>query len=855
MPKIQSFTVISALPERLKPLRSIAHNLWWTWNHDARALFNDLAAKVSWDNTSINPVELVNSLSTRELELIQNDDSFLKRLDSVCAQFKQYENSRNWWPNLVKDSTASGSVAYFSLEFALHESLTGYSGGLGVLAGDHLKASSDLGIPLVAVGLLYYEGYFSQYLNTDGWQQEAYIQINLNRLPIAPAENSRGEQVETKIRILGQDVLIRAWLVRVGNTPLYLLDTNFEENPPEFRSICSRLYGGDSHARIRQEMVLGIGGLRILEELGIQPAAFHMNEGHSACLSVEQMRQLKEKKGLNVEQAIQAIRKLNLFTTHTPVPAGNDAFPADLIGKYFSEYAEQLDISIEELINLGKIRTDAPDEPFSMPVLALRTASSANGVSLLHGRVSRNMWSEMWPKLEAQDTPISSITNGVHTSTWASHDSAKMFDRYIGPEWRDRVADHSIWEALDNVPDDEFWNLKAKARLKLVKFCRERVRMQLARRGAGRSEIASTDNLLNPEALTIGFARRFATYKRATLLLHDFERLCKIISDADRPVQFIFAGKAHPADHHGKEFIARLIHAEHHPNLKGKLIFIENYDVHVAAHMVQGVDVWLNNPRRPLEASGTSGMKVSLNAGLNFSVLDGWWCEAFDGRNGWSIGQGEEYEDAQYQDRVESNSLYDLMERELVPMFYERNDSDLPGEWIDMMRHAVKTVTPQFSAARMLQDYASRFYKPLLEARAEMEANNLENVKAEVEQVKRLEKGWKSVGIVKVETDEVDHVAIGEQVPVRVTVSLGEFSPADVAVELRLGELDVTKQLVSPEIRELRSCSKIDSNGTYEYVGTLPTCAAGTFGFETRVVPRISEKSQSNIPGLITWWQ
>lgn len=852
MPKIQSFTVISTLPDSLKPLRDLASNMWWTWNHGAREIFQRLA-RDRGPNSSINPMELVNSLSSEEIRSLESDSGFLAQLEDVTKSFQQYKADRTWWlENTGVDREQA--IAYFSLEFALHESLTIYSGGLGVLAGDHLKASSDLGVPLVGVGLLYYEGYFSQYLNADGWQQESYPQINLNRLPFTPALCPDGTQAETTVKIKGESVRIIAWKLQIGSIELILLDTNVEQNKAQHRAITARLYGGDLHVRIQQEIVLGIGGLRILGKLGIEPYMFHMNEGHSACISLEQMRQLMERKELTFDEALRGVRATNLFTTHTPVPAGNDVFPRALIEEYFREYAKELGISIDKLLKLGQVDPENADEPFSMPALALRTSASANGVSELHGHVSRKMWHEMWPDLPAEENPIKSITNGVHTATWASRDTADLFDRYLGPKWREETASPESWSAVSQIPDEELWRLRTRSRSQLISFCRERVKAQLMRRGAGRVELEHAKNLLNPDALTIGFARRFATYKRATLVLHDFERLCRLVSDTNCPVQFIFAGKAHPADQHGKELIARLVHAEHTPALRGKFVFIEDYDVHVGAHMVQGVDVWLNTPRRPLEASGTSGMKVAINGGLNFSVLDGWWCEAFDGANGWSIGQGEEYEDAHYHDQVESRSLYDLLEREIIPSFYVRNAGGIPSDWVRLIRHSIRTITPKFSANRMVADYATKFYGPKCQVHKNIVESDFDRVRQETKQIAHLRAHWKKLQVVDVETEEMDHLPIGEKLPIKVRVKLGDLSPEQVVVEIRHGALDATKKIRHAEVQQLSEYTSNGEAGSFEFNGVIPTNQAGTFGFEIRLLPRIGGVPETDIPGLITWW-
>ncbi|MCB0324458.1 MAG: alpha-glucan family phosphorylase [Bdellovibrionales bacterium] len=855
MPKLHRYSVVAKLPEKLLPLREIAANLWWTWDQNAINLFSRIA-KLRPASLRLNPVELINSLSTTELESLLRDNGLLAQLAEVVERFNDYKHSRKWWNSSVGSEQMSGtSIAYFSLEFGLHETLPVYSGGLGVLAGDHLKAASDLGLPLVGVGLLYYEGYFAQYLNAEGWQQESYPRINPNRLPISPALAADGSPLTCKVKIREADVYLRAWRVDVGCVPLYLLDTNIPENEPQYRSITARLYGGDHHTRVQQELVLGVGGLKMLNALGFEPDVIHMNEGHSAFVALEQIRKLMVERDLSFEEARLATSTSSHFTTHTPVPAGNDVFPNELVSEYFAPYAKELGIKTDPLLRLGRIDEENHGEPFSMTVLALKTSNSANGVSMLHERVSTQLWQGLWPDLPREETPIANVTNGIHTTSWTSRDMAELYDRYLGPDWREAVANPETWNAVNQIPDEELWRIRCRSRSLLVQHCRERVKKQLERRGAGPIEIDHAGTILNPEALTIGFARRFAAYKRATLILQDIDRLVRLLGDMDRPVQFIFAGKAHPADQRGKELISSLVHAQHRPELRGRFVFLEDYDMGIARRLVHGVDVWLNNPRRPLEACGTSGMKVAVNGGLNMSVLDGWWCEAFDGANGWSIGQGEEYESESYHDQVESRSIYDLLEREVIPIFFDRNEVNVPVDWLRMAKHSIRTIAPQFSATRMVSEYAKDFYDPAARKHRSMVSCNFQDIRTAARAVERFEAGWQKLRILGVDADRVDELPIGRDLPVTVRVQLGSFSPEEIAVEVRYGIIDITDRMQEPKITELTNSQRIGDDGVYDFSGTIATERAGSFGLSVRVFPRINGKAERFLPRLVTWWE
>ncbi|HTU02341.1 MAG TPA: alpha-glucan family phosphorylase, partial [Candidatus Sulfotelmatobacter sp.] len=607
-----TFTVVPKLPERLRDLVRIAMNLWWTWDPEAIDLLRRLEPRsLLWERCYGNPIRMLGLVSQERLTELAADESFLATLDRVSSRLTSYLDRPTWFAQA--HAGAGLGVAYFCAEFGIVEGLRFYSGGLGVLAGDHLKASSDLGIPLVAVGLLYRRGYFRQYLNADGWQQEQYPEADFYNLPLILERRADGTPVRVEIEYPGRQAQVQIWRAQVGRIPLYLLDADLETNRPEDRAVTGYLYGGDRDMRIRQEILLGVGGLRALAALGLEPTVCHMNEGHAAFLALERIRQVMDRHRASFTEAREVVAASNVFTTHTPVPAGIDVFPADLMDRYFGAIWPRLGLDRDSFLRLGRQNPQDPNEPFSMAVLAIRLSTAINGVSQLHGRVSRRMWGRLWPDVPVDDLPIGAITNGVHVRGWLSQDMAGLFDAYLGPRWVSHPADHSVWERVDNIPDAELWRTHERRRERLVAFARRRLRMQLEQRGAPPAERELADEVLDPKALTIGFARRFATYKRATLLFRDPERLARILSNPERPVQLILAGKAHPADQEGKDFIRQIIHFARRPEFRHRLVFLEDYDIKVGRYLYQGVDVWLNTPRRPLEASGTSGMKATAN--------------------------------------------------------------------------------------------------------------------------------------------------------------------------------------------------------------------------------------------------
>jgi len=868
---IRTYTVLPHLPGRLKALQHLAYNVWWCWNHEAISLFRRIDDE-RFEACDNSPVKLLSGIKQERLEELQNDDGFLVHMDRVVESLDNYLTSKNWFQETYGDENITPEelanryrLAYFSAEFGIHESIPVYSGGLGVLAGDHLKAASDLGIPLVGVGLMYREGYFRQYLTVDGWQQERYPENDFFNLPLIPEMSIDGrasaatsplalgqKPLLVSVPFPGRDVWARVWRIQVGRVPLYLLDTNIPQNNLEDRQITGRLYGGDNDMRIRQEMVLGIGGIRALRALGKMPTVCHMNEGHSAFSTLERIRILMEEHKIEFAAAREAVIAGTCFTTHTPVPAGNDMFAPQLVEHYFGGYLPQLRIDMQEFLGLGRQNPRDPNEPFCMTVLALRLSNTSNGVSKLHGSVSRKMWKAIWPELPEVEIPITSITNGVHTRSWLAPEMWQLYDRYLGVQWEDKPTDYSIWKRVDNIPNAELWRTHERRRERLVAFARVRLRDQLQRRGAPPAEIARAEEVLDPEALTLSFARRFATYKRGTLLFRNLDRLAAIINNKDRPVQILFAGKAHPRDHGGKELIAEIIHVSRRPEFRRRIVFIEDYDINVARYLVQGVDVWLNNPRRPLEASGTSGMKVCCNGGINMSILDGWWCEGYAGDNGWAIGAGEEYTDLAYQDEVESRAIYDLLEEEIVPLFYNRSSDGLPRGWIKMMKRAMATVCPVFNTNRMVQEYLERCYVPSAERFEKLAAGNLERAAALARWRRNLERDWSRIRVETVEAKGADPMEVGGHLEVQARVNLGNLKPDDVQVQLFHGAVDNQGEIPDPGTI-LMSHNGAAQGSSWLFHGTIPCRSSGHQGFAVRVLPHHADLANTFEPGLVCW--
>ncbi|NWG06595.1 MAG: alpha-glucan family phosphorylase [Chloroflexi bacterium] len=700
------------LPKRIARLSELAYNLWWTWQPESQRIFGRLDYDL-WERLGHNPIRLLREVDRSRLDLASKDAEYLALYDRMFANFDSYMNQKTTWISQSHPRLIGRPIAYFSMEFGLHETLPIYSGGLGVLAGDHLKEASDLGLPLTAVGFMYAQGYFSQRLSEDGWQEALNNVLDFHNLPALPVMDDHGNRLTVEVEFPDRFVTLGLWEIRVGRVPLYLLDSNLDPNSDFDKNLTARLYWSDLDRRVMQELLLGVGGVRALRALGYNPSVWHMNEGHAAFLTLERAREYVAG-GDTLEQALEKTRRQNVFTTHTPVPAGNDEFPLWLIEKYLAGFWPQLNISRDQLFDLA--RHHMPQgETFSMGVLALRNSDGRNAVSELHGRVSRQMWHSLWPDGEEDEVPITHVTNGVHVSNWMARRLYVLLSQYLGADWYDHLDEPEMWKKVDAIPDNELWAVRLHLKRKLSFYLRERVRDRWTVGGFHPVQVVSSGVLINPYALTIGFARRFATYKRASLILTDVERLLNIVNRPNMPVQIIFAGKAHPADEPGKQLIQQVYRQVKRAETGGRIVFIEDYDMNLARYLVQGVDVWMNTPRRPYEASGTSGMKAALNGALNFSVLDGWWREAYNGRNGWSIGEDRQLESQSVQDAQDAESLYATLENEIIPLFYNRDPKEISHEWVARIKDNLKTNIPQFSTRRMVKEYVERLYVKALE--------------------------------------------------------------------------------------------------------------------------------------------
>jgi starch phosphorylase len=848
--KLKTFTVTANIPERLNCLLEIAFNLWWTWNPEAIDLFRRVDHHL-WSSLGHNPVALLANVNQQRLETLAKDSVFIAHLDRVKEALDEYMGLPTWadteHPEFQEDK-----VAYFSMEFGLHECLPVYSGGLGVLAGDHFKSASELGLPMVGVGLLYHYGYFHQYLTQDGWQQEKYLENILHELPMRLVKGEDGTPLRVYVEIDGSRIAIQGWRVQVGRAQLYLLDTRIEGNDPSSKALTKRLYDSGDKVRVRQEMVLGIGGIRFLRALGIEPAVCHMNEGHAAFLGLERLRVLVSEKGLALHEAVEAVRAGNVFTTHTPVPAGIDLFPEDVIQEHFKNFADELRLTVHDLMTLGRQAPFNTSEPLSMAVLAISLSGHRNGVSRLHGKVSREMWKKIWTDLPTEEVPISHVTNGIHVRSWLSDEMARLFDRYIGPNWAADPLDHEIWSRVEQIPDNEIWRAKERLRERLVGWVRRVSAEQCSRRGANTRQIQAAQELLDPEILTIGFARRFATYKRGALLLRDLDRFLHMVSHPTQPVQFIFAGKAHPADDQGKHLIQDIFQQCRRPELQNRLVFIEDYDIDIARYLVQGVDVWLNTPRRPHEASGTSGMKVCPNGGIHLSVLDGWWDEAYTPEVGWAIGHGEVYDDPNLQDEIEANALYDLIENEIAPLYYDRGEDGLPRYWIEKMKASIQNLTPVFNTNRMLREYTEQQYLPALEIWRKLSADNYQGARMLSHWRKEVEKNWHTIEVFDVEIVDRAKFKFGDNFGVVCKINAGMQNPESIKVEVYHGKIDENAEIQKGRRTPLAMIEKL-ADDTYKYSGEITCDECGKFGITVIAYPYMEGLSSTFDMGLIAY--
>lgn len=862
MRAIRRYTIVPTLPTALVNLQTIAENLRWSWDETSVELFRTLDAEL-WDNCNHNPVLFLQRIDQDKLDAAAEDSDYLTQLEQARQSLSSYvTSSETWYRRLAGEQGLPAEqplIAYFSAEFGLTESIPIFAGGLGILAGDHIKSSSDLDLPLVGVGLLYQMGYFQQRIDAQGWQQAIPRENDFETLPIHLERQDDGAPRQVSVEIAGRTVYAQIWRAQVGRTAVYLLDTNVESNDEDDRRITERLYDSDPSVRLQQEILLGIGGLRALHVLGLAPQVIHLNEGHAAFAILERIRQLVEAHGLSFAEARLAAAPGIVFTTHTPVAAGHDRFAPALIDEYFSDLWPQIGLSRDEFLALGREDPSDDFESFTMTILALKLAQHRGGVSKLHGETTRVMWQQLWPDLPVNEIPIGHITNGVHLPTWLAPEIAELYQRHLGDDWQDAPSVDGAWEELSQITDEELWSTHNQQRAQLIEFAQRRLRTQLQRQGAHPADIEATLSVLDPAVLTIGFARRFATYKRGALLLTDIERLTRIVTDAERPVQFIFAGKAHPDDIPGQEVIHEILTAISDGPLRGRIVFLEDYDITIARHLVHGVDVWLNNPRRPLEASGTSGMKAAANGGLNLSILDGWWDEAWQLAEekglhfGWPIGEGKVYLDEGYADRGDAQAIYQTLERDIVPLFYDRDEAGIPRRWVSGMRQAIRWLSPFFNTNRMVADYWAKYYLPALQGIESVRADGYRSARELAAREACLREAWPAVEIVDVMSPEGAELRAGSKICISASIQMDGINPDDILVELYAGEVTPDDKLVRTFTQEMRA------EGTGKpllYRTELEAPEGGSFGWTVRVVPRDTRTGKATInSGLIRWAQ
>jgi glycogen phosphorylase len=822
---VKEFLVRPALPPAISRMSDLAYNLLWSWDHTVRSLFRRLDSTL-WKNCGHNPVLMLGRVPQATLERAAGDPRFLSAYRRACERYSSY---------LERSKPADDRlIAYFSMEYGLVECMPIYGGGLGVLSGDHLKASSDSDIPLVAVGLLYQKGYLQQALNPDGWQQERNPVNDFYTLPVRPVCDEEGRDVTVQVKLPAGVVVIKVWQIAVGRVKLFLLDTNIPENDRvEYREITDQLYGGDILTRIRQEIVLGIGGLRALDKLGLRPTVWHMNEGHSAFLAIERMRRLIREYKLTFDDALEACRSNSIFTTHTPVPAGIDLFEPGLLYEYFGEYCAEAGIPFETFLALGRFRPENHHEPFSMAISAIQTSAFRNAVSSLHRQVSQEMWQELWPKLPVWEVPITSVTNGVHLLTWLNGDLAQLYDQHLQPDWRERNADPKIWDLVDDIPVQELWEAHRRRKRYLVSFVRERVVASAVARKASSAEQRRLAEALDPETFTIGFARRFATYKRATLLFRDLERLKRLLTNPERPVQIVIAGKAHPRDLPGKTLIREIVQLSRAPEIAKHIVFVEDYSIEVAREMVQGVDLWLNTPRRGEEACGTSGMKAGMNGVLNLSILDGWFDEGYEISGGWAIGDRDPY--SEDQDEIHARAIYSMLENEIVPMYYQDRDGGVPMDWMRRVKQSLKNLSHQFNAGRMVGEYMSQLYEPAHQAFLGVSHDCFQPARQRASWNQRVHQVWDQIEFSEIGPGPGVSVLTGVPIPVRAVVNLAGLSPDDVRVEAVVGRIGVNGNLEETQVMTLPA---VEQNGTEcVFLKEFVPHQTGRLGYSLRISP------------------
>ncbi len=845
------------IPPNIIRIKELSYNVWWSWNPEAVKLYQLIDERL-WEEVYHNPVKFLLNVTQTKIEKAAKSRTYLELYNKIMEEFDSYMKDENTWFCQTFPDCKNDLIAYFSAEYGIHESLPIYSGGLGILAGDHVKSASDIGLPYVGIGLLYKQGYFTQKLTNEGWQEAVYYNLDFSQLPLNKAQDKNGDQLTIDVDLPGRKVYANIWYIQAGRVRVYLLDTNIDKNKAEDRWFTSQLYGGDQEMRITQEIILGIGGVRVLRALGLKPAVWHMNEGHSVFMGLERIREIVAE-GLTFYEALEAVKASTIFTTHTPVPAGNDAFPLQLQAKYFRSYWEKVKISESQFMELGKEIEPGGSQIFSLTMLALKLAGRANGVSELHGHVSRKLWENVWAGVPYEENPITHITNGVSTGTWIAGEIKNLYDEHMGIDWKKRLNDAKFWENVKNIPDKDLWRTHQALKQKMVDYVREKAIQEWKRYGISLSDIAEdAEDLLNPEYFTIGFARRFATYKRAVLLFRDRERLKKILNNPEMPMQIIFAGKAHPKDKPGQEFIKMIFDLAKQDGFKGRIFFLEDYDMNVARYLVQGVDVWLNTPRRPYEASGTSGQKGPINGVINFSVLDGWWREAYalNPGCGWSIGQDQDYPNPDFQDQEDALDIYSKLEKEILPLYYDREKDGIPAGWVKKMKLSMQTVIPHFSTDRMVKDYTERRYVEAARQGKNYIKDNYEKSKIAAAWKYKIASQWNQVHIDAdsiTKSDAFQEVSLKEGFPVSAVISLGPVKTQDVLVEIYYRKVDDKGNITEENLISGMKLSEELGNGRFRFNGILKPLNGGHYEYTIRVIPFLEGTAHKFEMGLIKW--
>ena len=846
-------TVNPQLPKRVGELLDIANNLWWSWNSEFLRLFKEIDSDL-WETVGKNPVKFLKLVSQDKLEDIAKDEEFLAKYDEVVNHFNSYMQTKETWFSKNYHNNANDLIAYFSAEYGIDEIIPIYSGGLGILSGDHLKSASDLGLPFVAVGLLYKNGYFNQKIDGYGTQKTEYTNIDLDNLPILPVKDENGEDLIIDVDFPDRKLYLKIWKIVVGRISLYLMDSDIDKNIAEDRVVTLRLYGGDQEMRIRQEIVLGMAGIKLLNRLGLKPSVYHMNEGHSAFLTLEVIKDVMEEKQVSFEVAKSICSAKTVFTTHTPVPAGNDIFPIELMDKYFSNFCPKLGISREDFLRLGMKNSQGLEQGFNMGMLALRIAGKKNGVSKLHGAVSRRLFSDVWPNIAPDESPIEYVTNGIHTCSWLAPSMKKLFNQYLKPYWQDNIQDDETWNDIKNIPNKELWDTHTDRKKKLCALVKNNITTRLKSSGYNYEEINEIVSKLNPNALTIGFARRFATYKRATLIFRDLERLTQLLNNPERPVQLIFAGKAHPADKEGQDLIKYIHEVSMKPQFKGKIFLLENYNIAMSRYLISGVDVWLNNPRRPMEASGTSGQKASVNGVINFSVLDGWWAEGYNQKNGWTIGDNTEYQSYEEQDIADSESLYNTLENKIIPLYYENKKEDgVSDKWMEMFKNSIISTGGRYSTSRMVIDYTRDYYMELANL-SKKHYQNLDEVIDFTNWKKNMYTSWKDIKITQ--NNNLDNITIdaGNQIEVHCIVNLPENIDCNsIRAEVYYGKILENGIMEQIQTVPMNLVEQDDENRVYKYSAKIELKTGGNYGYTFRVMPQTAMMLDTANLDLIQW--